>query len=246
MGQQPAAVDLALKGALRHLQANRDAYLQTVPDFFCDEHIVSYSREMQKPFRSTTDSIFRLKRSSSDTARSPLLESREIKSVDGIPTKRLNLSGPTIFSGAFSSAVSVVSVDSAPCYDYRLIPNQKLYNQPATVIEFSSRPLDSSHTSCLEHEINRGHVWFDPQTFELLRLEMEIPDHQLYPGYTTTSQWRWAIDYAPASFDEKNFWLPRQISSSATAEDGMGEWSFTATYSNCHKLTVSSHIVPVR
>lgn len=246
-GQQSSLLDPSLEDALRHLQANRDSYIKTVPDFFCDEHVVSESKE-SKLIRSTTDSIFRLQRTSSDRIHWFLMESREIKSVNGIPTKRQNFFGPTVFSGAFSSAAFVVSLDFARCYTYRLSPNQTLYNQPATVIEYSSKPPDSDNTSCLEHERHNGYVWFAPQTFQLLRVEMEVPDHKLYPGYNTTSEWKWSIDYAPVSFDERTFWLPKRITSRAISEseDGKGEWSFTADYSNYHKLTVSSHIVPTQ
>ena len=57
--------------------------------------------------------------------------------------------------------------------------------------------------------------------------------------------WSWYIDYARVMMDGKPFWLPRTISSKASSLDGgRYKWSFLATYSNYHLMTVTSTILP--
>ncbi len=96
--------------------------------------------------------------------------------------------------------------------------------------------------SCPGPEKQSGRAWFDPVSFHTLRIEMAIPNHRDNNG--TRVLWTWEVDYAPVSFDSKQFWLPKTITSKAIANDASGIWTFVASYSNYHKLTVSSRIVP--
>ena len=76
--------------------------------------------------RFTLDSIFRLKRVSSDGKTADLVESREIKYVNGhAAAKNQSLTGPAILIGAFSRAPNVLSPQLKDCYDYRLLPNKR-------------------------------------------------------------------------------------------------------------------------
>jgi hypothetical protein len=95
--------------------------------------------------------------------------------------------------------------------------------------------------SCPGPEKQSGKAWIDPVNFHLLRVEMVIPNHK--DNHGIRELWTWAVDYAPVAFDSRQFWMPKTITSRAEANDGSAIWSFVATYSNYHKLTVNSRII---
>ncbi len=55
--------------------------------------------------------------------------------------------------------------------------------------------------------------------------------------------WRWAVDFAPVTLDNHQFWLPKTITSYSEANNGSGVWQFTATYSNYHTTEVRSRLL---
>jgi uncharacterized heparinase superfamily protein len=70
---------------------------------------------------------------------------------------------------------------------------------------------------------------------------MAVPSHKDNNGERV--YWTWSVDFAPVTFDNKQFWMPATITSKAVANNASGVWSFTANYSNYHKLTVNSRII---
>ncbi len=110
----PATEELLLR-----VWDNFTGYLSSLPNVFADEHVVSsvttakngvHDSETDSDIESTLDSIFRLKRVSSDGKTADLVESREIKYVNGhAAAKDQSLTGPAILIGAFSRAPNVLS-----------------------------------------------------------------------------------------------------------------------------------------
>ncbi|MBS1821403.1 MAG: hypothetical protein JST61_05450 [Acidobacteria bacterium] len=245
--QQPAAntggvTPPPLHDVLLHLQENLWDYTGNVPNFFADEHVVSVlKQEGARDVKTTTDSVFRLRRSVAIGEPHTFTETREIKSVNKKAAKGGDISGPAIFTGAFSTAVSVVSLEMSRCFDYTLGPMAELNNASALVVDYVINPGVLNDESCPGPEKQSGRAWIDPITFHPLRVEMVIPNHKDNNGIRVL--WRWSVDYAPVAFDARQFWMPKTIASNAEANDGSAVWSFVATYSNYHKLTVSSHIV---
>jgi hypothetical protein len=232
---------LSLEAILLRLQINNWAYMAEVPDFFCDEHVVSGIFQPNYSQRVTTDSIFRLRRSDPAVAPVELIESREIKTVNKKLAQGETLTGPAIFTGGFGNGVRVVTIEMMHCYDYRLTRDQHLHHVPALVIEYVLKPSAVSDDSCPTPEKHHGRVWIDPQSLQPLRIEMKVPNHELFQG--THGSWDWSIDYAPVSFDNKLFWMPRTITSISRSDGIRGRWTFTATYTNYHKTNVTSHIL---
>lgn len=73
--------------------------------------------------------------------------------------------------------------------------------------------------------------------------------HERYPGVPGPWTWSWSIEYAPVELGGKRFWLPQTISSHSAIPPERGDqgyffWTYTATYSNYHLLTVHSTILP--
>jgi hypothetical protein len=239
--QQPTATP-PLQDILLHLQENLWDYMGNVPNFFADEHVVSVMKqEGARDVKTTTDSVFRLRRSVAIGEAHTFTETREIKTVNKKAAKGSDIQGPTIFSGAFSTAVSVVSLEMSRCFDYTIEPMGQLNNAPAIVIDYAINPDVLNDQSCPGPEKQSGKAWIDPVNFHPLRVEMVIPNHKDNHGIRVL--WRWSVDYAPVTFDSRQFWMPKTITSNAEANDGSAIWSFVATYSNYHKLTVNSRII---
>jgi hypothetical protein len=200
---------------------------------------------------STIDSMFRLKRFSSDGKTADLIESREIKAVDHQPAvKDQSLIGPAILTGAFSRAPNVFAPEVKECYDYRLLPKRHnpevavlFLHADVLVLEYAIKSPPPAGVQCPVREQTRGRAFIDPASMQIVRLEQQRPHHN--EGSGPAVAWSWSIDYARVTMDGKHFWLPKTISSKASSLDGGRlKWSFLATYANYHLMTVTSTIVP--
>ncbi len=241
-GQQDEDFSLSLNDLLARMQANLTGYLTNIPNFFCDEYVESYldQRGAQRK-KTATESIFRMRRSKNSAGQNVFTESREVRTVDKRPAQGKAIHGPAVFSGAFTNAVSTVSLELAHCYSYRLEPHEHLGKSPAIVVEFTSLESALTDKSCISPERESGRAWIDPTDFHLMRVEDRIPNHDAINGILTL--WTWEIEYAPVVFDARTFWMPKTISTKAHANDDRVEWAFRARYNNYHKMTVTSHIL---
>src|SRR5262249_22827829 len=118
-------------------QENYWDYLSTVPDFFADEHVVSVlKQEGSRDIKTTTDSVFRLQRVTAVGEAPNFNEAREVKLVNKKAAGGDQLRGPAIFTGAFSTANGMVSLEMQRCFDYTLEPPGDFNKAPALVISF--------------------------------------------------------------------------------------------------------------
>ena len=212
-----------------------------------------YDSELESTIDSTIDSIFRLKRFSADGKTADLVESREIKYVDHhAAAKGQSLAGPAILVGAFTRAPNVFSPEFKDCYEYRLLPNMRhkpgdailFLHADVLVLEYALRSPLPAGIQCPVREQTTGRAFIDPSSMQIVRLEQQWPRRH-NEGSKFPVSWSWYIDYARVMMDGKPFWLPRTISSKASSLDGgRYKWSFLATYSNYHLMTVTSTILP--
>jgi hypothetical protein len=240
---------------------NFAGYLSSLPNVFADEHVVSsvttakngvHDSETDSIIDSTVDSIFRLKRVSSDGKTADLVESREVKYVNHqSAAKGQSLTGPAILIGAFSHAPNVLSPQLKDCYDYRLLPNKRhnpdvamlFLHSDVLVLEYALKSPLPAAAQCPVREQTTGRAFIDPSSMQIVRLEQQRPRHDEGSGRPVA--WSWSIDYARVMMDGKPFWLPKTISSKASSLDGgRFKWSFLATYGNYHLMTVTSTILP--
>ena len=261
-----SASDPATGALLLHVWENYAAYLSSIPNVFADEHVVSsltttsynsplkqgvHDSEVSSTFDSTTDSIFRLKRFSADGKTADLIESREVKYVNGhAAAKDQSLTGPAILIGAFSRAPNILSPELKDCYDYRLLPNMRhkpgealLFLHDVQVLEYALKSPLPTGAQCPGSEQTVGRAFIDPSSMQIVRLEQQRPRHDEGSGHPVA--WSWSIDYARVTMDGKHFWLPKTISSKSSSLDGgRYKWSFLATYGNYHLMAVTSTILP--
>jgi hypothetical protein len=236
--------ELTVDAILLRMQSNLDRYRALVPNFFCDEHLVSDMFVRDSLYRrTTTESIFRLKRSGSQKLHAMFVESRQIKTVNKKPAKDQTLQGPAIFAGAFSNAMTAVSLEFKSCYDYKLVPHGKLHRHPVLIVDYTLKEEAArSDKKCPGPEINYGRAYIDPQIMQVVRLEQTTPHSEIATGIY--GEWTWTIDYDKVALNNNLFWMPKKITSTAKSDALTAEWYFTATYRNYHEMTVTSRILP--
>jgi hypothetical protein len=236
---------------LQKLEANLDRYDASVPSFFCDEHVVSTVFPATGHPDTVTDSVFRLKRVGQSGGKVALVESRDVKTVNGKPAKSRDIDGPTILSGAFEGGLAVVSESQKACMDYSLERAKRSDPQGVYVVRFNSVLTPQNSAGCLLQEEGKGRVLIDPASMQIMHMELTTPRHTIAPGNYYTSATMGdrvvTVGYAPVELGGQTFWMPATISSTVTSGRGTYHsvvWTYTATYKNFHKLEVTSRIVP--
>ena len=225
---------------LLRLENNLDHYDRQVPDFFCSEHVVSTLTYEKKHQSTVTDSVFRVTRSLSGT----LLEEHEIKAVNGSPAKGERVGGPVSVGGVFLRGLDAVSLRQKACMSYTLQPIQPGQRDEPYVIQFATLPDMNRRVGCVLKDEGSGRVLIDPVTMQVTRMELMAPHHPISAG--EWGVWKISIDYAPVSLVGQTFWMPATITSTAVPSEVYVPtvYSFSARYSDYHKLEVTSHIVP--
>jgi hypothetical protein len=239
-----------LNEILQRLKENLTHYDKNVPSFFCDEHVVSQSESDRRDRNVVTDSTFRVKRVSHPDHTTTFTESRDIKSINGQPPASQNqdINGPSLLQGAFEGGLAVVSPNQTSCMKYQLQPIDRKRPSEPYVIRFATAFSGSAPDSCLLQEKSKGRVLIDPQSMQIMRLEITTPRHVIIPGYAPVIGKRvLTVDYAPIQLGGETIWMPSDITMSAISGSGTfheSVWSFKATYRDYHKLEVTSRIHP--
>ncbi|MDW5264882.1 MULTISPECIES: hypothetical protein [Acidobacteriaceae] len=253
--QQPKAP--TLEEILQRLEANLNHYDAGVPSFFCNEHVISEVkhdlRNEHDPRNEDTviDSVFRLKRTPSPNHTTTLVESREIKTVDGKPATSQDMDGPTMLRGWFEGGLALVSSSQTACMNYTLQGTKKNHPADPYIVRFATVLTPQNTADCLLQEDSKGRVFIDPASMQITHLELTTPHHTIIEGDSYRSpvigKRELTIDYAPVQLDGQTFWMPSTITLHAISGSGsfhMIVWSFRATYRNYHKLEVKSRILP--
>jgi hypothetical protein len=245
------AKTLTLDEILQRLETNLNHYDNSLPSLFCDEHAVSQVEPSRGDRNTVTDSVFRLKRTAGPNDTTNLVESRDIKSVNGKAPATEDLMGPSLLTGAFEGGFDVVSLNQKVCMDYELERGSKGGASEPYVVRFKTALNSRNSASCLLQEKSKGRVLIDPVSMQITRMELTTPHHVIVPGGLFDSpvvgEWNLTVDYAPVVLGGETYWMPSTINSRATSGGGTYHstvWSFQATYSNYHRLEVNSRILP--
>ncbi len=240
----------SLGEVLQRLEANLNHYDAGVPSLFCDENVVSSKVEPHERDRDTvTESVFRLKRTAQADHTTALVESREIKSVDGRAPKSGEMDGPALLSGIFEGGLAVVSVGQTSCMNYRLERvNRKKPGEPY-VVRFATVLTPRNTAGCFLQEESKGRVLIDPASMQVKRLEITTPHHLIededYYSSRVVGRRELTVEYAPVLMGGETFWMPSAIGMQTTRGEGFDRtvWSFDARYRNYHRLEVKSKIL---
>ena len=240
-----------LEEILQRLEANLNHYDAGVPSLFCEEHVISQVEPGPRNQDTITDSVFRLKRTPNADHTTTLVESREIKNVNGKPSTSQDMNGPTMLSGWFEGGLAVVSLNQTVCMNYAMQRINRNRPTDPYIVRFATVLTPQNSANCLLQENSKGRVFIDPASMQITHLEIATPRHTIIPensyGSPIVGQRVLTVDYAPVLLGGETFWLPSAITMRAASGSGTFHptvWSFRGTYRNYHKLEVKSRILP--
>ncbi len=218
----------------------------TLPDFICDEQITSRELLQGKPhYETVIESAFRGTQRTDEKGR-PFIEFREIKTVNGRPAvKDQPLTGPFLFGGGFSSLLDeIFARQNMQYFNYKVIGQENVDGRLALAIAFETK---KDQKVLLYREISgrqwllkgKGKAWIDPESMNVMRLELQYLDPPLPEGVLTVS-----VDYAAVEINGKTFWMPRTVVAEQTVPNSKlpVTGQYIARYSNYHYFNVSVKI----
>jgi hypothetical protein len=152
--------------------------------------------------------------------------------------------GPTSVSGVFTGGLDTVSLSQKACMSYTLQPIDPGHPNEPYVIQFTTSPNTQQRSECVLKEEGAGRVFVDPATMQVTRMELRAPNHVI--NSAEAGIWHISINYAPVSLVGRTFWMPSALTSTAIPSEVYTPivYSFSARYSDYHKLEVTSRIVP--
>jgi hypothetical protein len=226
---------------LSQVETNTEQYKATVPNFFCDEHITSQEhRDGKLKHETTLDALFRVSRSAPPNG--TLEESREIKAINGKPSSAKKLTMPISFSGGFSGALAkFLSAEHRQCFDYQSDPAATV--SPGTeAFNFTARQTAAKLPACSSIQPGTtGKFVIDSATAQVTHIERTVPNPI---GENQSVFGTAAVDFTPVTLNGKSFWLPSTVTAFTTETPKTSAFRFTAKYSNYHRFSASSTILP--
>ena len=223
-----------LNQILDRLSRDADEYAAFVPNFFCDEHVLSQELKSGKVKKEATlDSNFRVVRAKTGPTFGQLVETKEPRLLNGRPTTKAHVNLPIVIADAFTSAVKTFfSADARSCYTYKLLDN----GTGPIEVDFTIRDvLIPMVAQCGAFAPGTtGKALVDRTTLHAIHVDRAHPDA---PGKITNSA---SVDFTKIDFGSGSFYLPTTVDALVGTQ-----YRYRATYSNCHKLAVTTTITPV-
>ncbi len=239
-------VDLheALQAAREHVQR-----LETsVPDFICDERIVSENYEHGKLTRQTRAQAILTTLRMPEERPELFKEERADMVINGKHTKRNEISGPFVWHGgpAYGDLHFLFNSDqSAVCLDRRLVGPAKLGEKDVLLIETHASSEVGRNKDCFGlHPDSADKIWLDAATFNVMRIESYNPKTTPIPGAHLSL----TVDYQPVVFDGEEYWLPSHFISRLDLENTPQHQIYEAFYTRYRKFGVNTivRIQPVQ
>jgi hypothetical protein len=230
-----------LEEALARVRQNVRAFETQIPDFVCQEKITSRNvagkdgRVERETVIQSTFSGRQKHTAASLVTGTSFTEERRIETVNGEKWSGAAMP-PGVFhiSGGYSSLIVMIfGPQSEENYSFSLVDGAIGFatkNGKQKIVE-----KDGLHSFKAT-----GRAWFDPQTFEVLRIEEQIEPK----GGELGSSLPVTVEYKPVRIGENQFYLPSRVSASARRNvSGKAErGEFVAEYSNYRKYGSSTTI----
>lgn len=233
-----------LEQILPRVQEHVSVFEHSLPDFICDETIISRELMRGRVHQQTViASAFRGMQHKEEGR--AFTESRKIQTIDGKPAPPDQpLKGPFFFGGGFSSVLDeIFSPENAQYFNFKMEGKQKLKGKAAWVISLETK---KGQKEILYREIfgsktaikGNGKAWIDPETLNAMRIEFEY-QNPLFEGDLEVS-----VDYAPAEINGQTFWMPKTVTAEQTVPSRTVPIAgqYIASYSNYHQFNVSHKI----
>jgi hypothetical protein len=226
---------------LASVQENVKQFAASLPNFVCDETIVSRELAAGRVRHETViESVF-IGTQKNDAKGRPFTESREIKTIDGHDAARGQQPRGSFFVGGGFSSILVALFAQNNIEHYKVIGAEKLEGRDTLVIKFTTR---TDQVVLLDQDIfgtnfmskGTGKAWIDRESMHVVRLELQFLNPPVFDSTLSES-----IDYAPVVINGKTFWMPKRLSAELTQKSAKAPLvgQYIAEYSNYHKFEVS-------
>jgi hypothetical protein len=232
----PIDLNKALQVVREHVQR-----LETsVPNFICDERIISQLYDKGKLRKETKAQAVLTTTRSNNEHRSLFRETRAEMTINGKRTKRNEIPGPFVWHGgpAYGDLHFLFNSDLAGvCLDRHLIGPVKLGDKDALLIETSASAEVSTNEDCSDlRPDSADKIWLDVKTLNVMRIESHNPPTTRIPGADLTL----TVDYVPVIFDGEEYWLPSHFTSRLDLRFIPQYLIYEAFFTNYHKFGVNS------
>ena len=230
-----------LEEALAHIRQNVQAFETQLPDFVCAEKITSRNvdgKDGRVERETLIQSTFtgRQKHTAANLVTgTSFTEERRIETVNGQKwSGRAMPPGVFQISGGYSSLIVMIfGPQGTENYTFSLVDGAIGFatkNGKQKIVE-----KDGLHSFKAT-----GRAWFDPRTFEVVRIEEQIEPK----GGELGSSLPVTVEYKPVRIGENQFYLPSRVSASARRNvSGKAErGEFVAEYTNYRKYGSSTTI----
>ena len=227
LAQQPAPPEL-----IDHLVANAQLYSESLPSLAATETIDSQGSYMFFKHRVKARAVFRVLRRPG----APLEESRQIIEEDGkAVSSGKSVALPSTLFGGFSRFQELFFTSANRiCFSFTLLPEPG----PGETQQIAVAEQSPITPGCAVRGLT-GLVRVDPVSRHVVYLERTIP---LETAIKTQLAPFASVELAPAKIGDDTFWLPTVVFGNFA--NGKTRGSFEAHYSDYHRYTVSSTILP--
>ncbi len=227
------------------VQHNIESNWNSVPAFFCDEHITAKTVVKKKVVREgQVDSVLRAIRTKYEGGQNDFSESREIKLVNNRPPVSQDLSQlglPVWSNGTFTGTLGALfGAEYRPCLDFKVGGTDKLGDTAVLLLKASVRENASSLG---------GRCAYDPQfhvTFWLEQNSMQVVRTQTSPFHNGRNPEGTAMtvssEFGRIAIDGKTYWMPKRVTQELVISPKQRK-VYVAEYSNYHKFTVTTNIL---
>lgn len=237
-----AAAPPELEQALAGIRRNVEVFENQAPDFVCQEKITSRTvdeKDGRIENETVIESTFTGTQNHSALSRLggvSFKEERRIETVNGVRWKEKSMpAGVFRVGGGYSSLlVTIFGAKGEANYSFSLLSPESV---AFTTNNGKQRIKGKEGARSFQAT---GRAWFDPVSFEVIRLEQRIVPR----GDEPSGGLPIAVDYGPVQIGESQFRLPVRVSATAhRANSGRAErGEYVAEYGNCRKYGSSSTI----
>lgn len=213
----------------------------TVPDFICDEQIVSrFYKGTKVKKEARAQSVLTTKH---EVAGADMFsETRADMRINGKPSKRDQFKGPFVWKGGPAYAdlhYLFNSPHAADCRSYRLTAGVKLGDRDTIQLDIRTNPGNGGACRDIPPK-SADKVWLDPESLHILRIESVNPPTTSDSDSLEDASLSLIVEYAPVTFDGAEYWLPNHFISRIDSASSPQHWEYESFFSNYHKYGAQS------
>ncbi len=207
-------------------------YIAKLPSLSCDEAITSQSVKKGKVQREVRIQSS-LREVRKDTASDEFVETRHFNTVNGAPPSP-KVSIPFFVQGVFANALDFKSINRKACFAFQLASQD---DGKTLKLDFAMKPNNPQPACDKIPEGLQETVLIEAASGRVRYVERTVSEE----AYKRRHEVFFAsMEYRPQKIGDEILWLPVRM----TAHDPKNEGRVIVDYSNYHRYTASSRVLP--